>query len=86
MNWKTKIYVYIIWFLKKTRKFHKIVVLHLKNILNNIKYTFEVIKYFLYIYIFLDEKYKFVYNVISLKIIYTDNLDIRKRNIISFKT
>ena len=84
MNWK-KIYVYIIWFHKK-QKVHKIVILHLKIFLNNIKYTFEVIKYFLYIYIFLDEKYKFVYNVISLKTIYTDNLDIRKRNIISFKT
>ena len=34
----------------------------------------------------LYEKYKFVYNMISLKTIYTDNLDIRKRNIISFKT
>ena len=61
-------------------------ILHLKIFLNNIKYTFVLIKYFLYIYIFLYEKYKFVYNVISLKKIYTDNLDIRKINIISFKT
>ena len=30
----------------------------------NIIYTFEVIKYFRYIYIFLYEKYKFVYNMI----------------------
>ena len=43
-----------------------------------VNYNFEVIKYFLYIYIFLDEKYKFVYNVISLKTIYTYNLDIKK--------
>ena len=40
----------------------KIVILHLKIFLNDIKYTFEVIKYFIYIYVFLDEKYKFVYN------------------------
>ena len=51
-----------------------------------VKYNFEVIKYFLYIYIFLDENYKFLYNVISLKTIYTDNFDIRNRNIISFKS
>ena len=53
---------------------------------NNTKYNFEVIKCFLYIYIFLDENYKFIYNVISLKTIYTYNLDIGNINIISFKT
>ena len=67
-------------------KVHKIIILQLKNILNNIKYNFKIIKYFIYIYIFLDEKHKFVYDVISLRKICTDNLDIRKRNNISFKT
>ena len=60
-------------------KVHKIVKLYLKIFLNNIKYSFEVIKYFLYIYIFLDEKYQFLYNVILLKTISTDNLNIRKK-------
>ena len=63
---KTKIYVYIIWFQKKQSSQNSNITF-LKIFLNNIKYSFEVIKYSIYIYIFLDEKHKFVYNVILLK-------------------
>ena len=81
---KTKIYVYIIWFQKKQSSQNSNITF-LKIFLNNTKYSFEVIKYSIYIYIFLDEKHKFVYNVILLKK-FTQIILILEKNNISFKT
>ena len=79
-----KIYVYIIWFHNK-RKVHKIVKYHLKYIFKYIKYTFEVIKYFSYIYIFLYEnKYLYIMWFYKKKV-HIDDLNIRIKKYFSFK-